>query len=152
MNPMNWLLLTIVAWIVAKMTVLTSLTNLQLVVAILSSWILIKFVLLSMDFEGYMKWANSAFKKNNNNKCFRFLFLAIFVGLAYLLIPKIGIVYFFASMFAGIALYAHTLFHYPKVMRSNIQAFKGKNAMSQLALDWIIWLGIGAWALKELFF
>ena len=152
MNPMNWLWLTVAVWIIAKMTVLTSLTNLQLVVAILSSWILIKFVLLSMDFEGYMKWANSFFKKNNNNKCFRFLFLAIFAGLAYLLIPKIGIVYFFASMFAGISLYAHTMMHYPKVMISYIQAFKGKNAMSQIALDWIIWLGLGAWALKELFF
>ena len=152
MNPLHWLWLTVAAWIIAKMTILTSLTNIQLVVAILASWIFIKFALLSTDFKGYMKWANSFFKKNNNNKCFRFLFLAIFAGLAYSLIPKIGIVYFLASMFAGMSLYAHTMMHYPKVMISYIQAFKGKNAMSQLALDWIIWLGSGACALKELFF
>ncbi|RZD31321.1 MAG: hypothetical protein CXT77_02650 [uncultured DHVE6 group euryarchaeote] len=151
MNPLHWLGLTVAAGIVAQITGLISLTNIQLVVAILALWIFIKFVLLSTDFKGYMKWAND-FVRNNNYKSFRLIFLAIFAGLAYLLIPKIGIVYFFASMFAGMSLYAHTMMHYPKVMSSYVQAFKGKNAMSQIAFDWIIWLGLGAWALKELFF
>jgi len=42
--------------------------------------------------------------------------------------------------------------HYPKVMGVYIQQFKGKNSMSKIAFDWMIWLGLGAWSLKELFF
>ncbi len=148
MNPMNWFYFTAVVWILAAAKL--HLTVVETFVAFFATWTFIKLILLTQDMKGYMSWATKFFKSNNNMKGFRFLFLLIFGGIAYALIPEIGIVSFFAAIFAGVALYAHMLMHYPKVMGVYIQQFKGKNAMSQIALDWMIWLGLGAWALYEI--
>jgi len=150
MNPMNWFYFTAVVWIVAAAKL--QLTVVETLVAFFATWSFIKLILLNQDMRRYMIWANKFFKSNNNMKFFRYLFLLIFATIAYKLIPEIGIVSFFAAIFAGVALYAHTLLHYPKLMGVYVQQFRGKNAMSQIALDWLIWLGLGGWALKELFF
>ena len=147
---MNWFYFTAVVWIVAAAKL--QLTVVETLVAFFATWSFIKLILLKQDMRGYMIWANKFFKSNNNMKFFRYLFLLIFATIAYKLIPEIGIVSFFAAIFAGVALYAHTLLHYPKLMGVYVQQFRGKNAMSQIALDWLIWLGLGGWALKELFF
>ena len=148
MNPMNWFYITAVVWILAAAEL--HLTVVETIVAFFATWTFIKLILLKQDMKGYMNWAVKSFKKNNNLKWFRFLFLLIFGGIAYTLIPEIGIVNFFAAFIAGVCLYAHTLMHYPKVMGVYVQQFKGKNILSQIALDWMIWLGLGAWALYEI--
>jgi len=148
MNPMNWFYFTAVVWILAAVEL--HLTVVETFVAFFATWTFIKLILLKQDMKGYMNWAVKSFKKNNNLKWFRFLFLLIFGGIAYTLIPEIGIVNFFGAFIAGVALYAHTLMHYPKVMGVYVQQFKGKNILSQIALDWMIWLGLGAWALYEI--
>jgi hypothetical protein len=148
MNPMNWFYITALVWILAAAKL--HLTVVETFVAFFATWTFIKLILLKQDSKGYMNWATKAFKKNNNIKFFRFLFLLIFGSIAYALIPEIGIVNFFGAFIAGVALYAHTLMHYPKVMGVYVQQFKGKNILSQIAFDWMIWLGLGAWALYEI--
>ena len=148
MNPMNWFYITLLAWILAAAKL--HLTVVETIVAFFATWTFIKLILLKQDMKGYMSWATKFFKSNNNMKFFRYLFLLIFAAIAYSLIPSIGIVKFFAAIFAGVALYAHMLLHYPKVMGVYIQQFKGKNAMSQIALDWMIWLVLGGWVLYEI--
>jgi hypothetical protein len=153
MNPMNWFYITALAWIVAAAKL--QLTVVETFVAFFATWTFIKLILLTQDRKGYMNWAKTLFNGNKLGgftKFYRYLTLLIFGGIAYSLIPSIGIVKFFAGVIAGVMLYAHTLMHYPKVMGVYIQQFKGKNSMSKIAFDWMIWLGLGAWALKELFF
>ena len=153
MNPMNWFYFTAVVWIVAAAKL--HLTVVETFVAFFATWTFIKLILLTQDRKGYMNWAKTLFNGNKLGgftKFYRYLTLLIFGGIAYSLIPSIGIVKFFAGVIAGVMLYAHTLMHYPKVMGVYIQQFKGKNSMSKIAFDWMIWLGLGAWALKELFF
>jgi hypothetical protein len=56
-------------------------------------------------------------------------------------------------MLAGMALMAHTMMHYPKVIRLYIKQFKSKkNSNIKIMFDWLIWLLLSAWVLKELFF
>ncbi len=148
MNPMNYFYITAIAWFLAALKL--KLTSIETIVAFFATWTFIKLILLKQDMKGYMSWATKFFKSNNNMKFYRYLFLLIFAAIAYNLIPEIGIVSFFAAIFAGVALYAHMLLHYPKVMGVYVQQFKGKNAMSQIALDWLIWLGLGGWALYEI--
>jgi len=150
---MNWFYITALAWIVAAAKL--QLTVVETFVAFFATWTFIKLILLTQDRKGYMNWAKTLFNGNKLGgftKFYRYLTLLIFGGIAYSLIPSIGIVKFFAGVIAGVMLYAHTLMHYPKVMGVYIQQFKGKNSMSKIAFDWMIWLGLGAWALKELFF
>ncbi len=47
---------------------------------------------------------------------------------------------------------SHTLTHYPKVMKTYIGQFKGKNPNAKIMFDWIIWFVIAAWVLREIFF
>ena len=148
MNPLNYFYITAIVWLLAGLKL--KLTAIETIVAFFATWTFIKLILLKQDMRGYMIWANKFFKSNNNMKFFRYLFLLIFAAIAYKLIPEIGIVSFFAAIFAGVALYAHTLLHYPKLMGVYVQQFRGKNAMSQIALDWLIWLGLGGWALYEI--
>ena len=148
MNPLNYFYITAIVWLLAGLKL--KLTAIETIVAFFATWTFIKLILLKQDMRGYMIWANKFFKSNNNMKFFRYLFLLIFATIAYKLIPEIGIVSFFAAIFAGVALYAHTLLHYPKLMGVYVQQFRGKNAMSQIALDWLIWLGLGGWALYEI--
>ena len=153
MNPTNWFYFTAVVWIVAAAKL--QLTVVETLVAFFATWTFIKLILLTQDRKGYMNWAKTLF---NGNKLggfinfYKYLTLLFFGAIAYSLIPSIGIVKFFAGVIAGVMLYAHTLMHYPKVMGVYIRQFKGKNSMSKIAFDWMIWLGLGAWALKELFF
>lgn len=153
MNPTNWFYFTAVVWIVAAAKL--QLTVVETLVAFFATWTFIKLILLTQDKKSYMKWAKTLFNGNRLggfSKFYKYLTLLIFGSIAYSLIPSIGIVKFFAGVIAGVMLYAHTLMHYPKVMGVYIRQFKGKNSMSKIAFDWMIWLGLGAWALKELFF
>ena len=151
MNPMNWFYITLLAWILAAAKL--HLTVVETIVAFFATWTFIKLILLTQDKKGYMKWAKTLF---NGNKLggftnfYKYLTLLFFGAIAYSLIPSIGIVKFFAGVIAGVMLYAHTLMHYPKVMGVYIQQFKGKNSMSKIAFDWMIWLVLAGWVLYEI--
>tara|TARA_B100000029_G_scaffold466207_1_gene501509 strand:- start:25 stop:477 length:453 start_codon:yes stop_codon:yes gene_type:complete len=148
MNPLTYLYITAIAWLLAGLKL--KLTAIETIAAFFATWTFIKMILLKQNWSGYLNWATKFFKSNNNMKFLRFSFLLIFAAIAYKLIPEIGIVSFFAAIFAGVSLYAHLLLHYPKLMRVYVQEFKGKNAMSQIAFDWLIWIVLGGWALYEI--
>ena len=151
MNPMNWFYFTAVVWILAAAKL--SLTVVEAVVAFFATWTFIKLILLTQDKKSYIKWSKTLFNSNRLSgfsKFYKYLTHLIFGSIAYSLIPSIGVVKFFAGVIAGAMLTSHTLMHYPKVMGVYIQQFKGKNSMSKIAFDWMIWLVLAGWVLYEI--
>ena len=95
MNPMNWFYITALAWILAAAKL--HLTVVETFVAFFATWTFIKLILLTQDRKGYMNWAKTLFNGNKLGgftKFYRYLTLLIFGGIAYSLIPSIGIVKF----------------------------------------------------------
>ena len=126
-------------------------TPLEWIGAFFAVWVFVKFIVLSIKPEEFIKNASKAISKRNN-KWVMSLTLVVFFALAYYLLQEITIVQLFVAMLAGMLLMAHTWAHYPKVMNMYVREFKGKNPNAKVMLDWLIWLVIAGWVLKELFF
>ena len=92
---------------------------------------------------------NQTFK---NFTAFRLLYLGAFFVLAYYLLQEITLVQFFAGMMAGMFLYAHTMMHYPSVLKKYVKNFRNRSDLKKLLLDWVIWVVLSVLVLKELFF
>ncbi len=118
--------------------------------AILAVGIFIKFILMSINPKGFIKWSSNMISKDN--KMVKYVYLGFFFILAYYLLQELTVVQFFVAVLAGMMLMAHTMMHYPKVMKNYIKQFKGKNPNAKIMLDWLIWLLLAGWVLKELFF
>ena len=82
----------------------------------------------------------------------RIIYLGFFFVLTYYLLQELTIVQFFAAMMAGAFLMAHTMMHYPAVMKKYAKGFKKRSDLKKLLLDWIIWIALAVLALRELFF
>ena len=118
--------------------------------AILAVMIFIKFILMSVNPKGFIKWSSNMISKDN--KMVKYVYLAFFFILAYYLLQELTVVQFFVAVLAGMMLFAHTIMHYPNVMKTYIKQFKGKNPNAKIMFDWLIWLLLAGWVLKELFF
>ena len=118
--------------------------------AILAVWVFIKFILMSVNPKGFIKWGTNMVSKDN--QILKYLYLVLFFILAYYLLQELTVVQFFVAVLAGMMLFAHTIMHYPKVMKTYIKQFKGKNPNAKIMFDWLIWLLLAGWVLKELFF
>ena len=128
-------------------------TPIEWIAAVLAVWVFVKFVLMSVNPKGFVKWAEKAFMKPNNMKALSYVELILFFLFAYLILQEISIVQFFIAMMAGMFLVGHLMMHYPKVMGLYIKEFKGKkNPNAKIMFDWLIWLVLSVWVLKELFF
>ena len=117
---------------------------------ILAVWVFIKFILMSVNPKGFIKWGSNLASKDN--KVLKNLYLVLFFVLAYYLLQEIDVVQFFVAIIAGMILMAHTFMHYPKVMKNYLKQFKGKNPNAKIIFDWLIWLLLAGWVLKEIFF
>ena len=127
-------------------------TPIEWFAAVLAIWIFVKFLILSVNPKGYLNWAEN-FMKPNKMKALSYVGLILFFLLAYFLLQEISVVQFFIAMMAGMLLMAHTMMHYPKVMMLYVKEFKGKkNPNAKIMVDWLIYLLLAAWVLKELFF
>jgi len=127
-------------------------TPIEWIAAVLAIWIFVKFVILTVKPKGYMNWAEN-FMKPSNMKVMGYVGLIFFFLFAYFLLQEISVVQFFIAMMAGMLLMAHTMMHYPKVMMLYVKEFKGKkNPNAKIMFDWLIYLLLAAWVLKELFF
>ncbi len=127
-------------------------TLIEWIAAILAIWIFVKFVLLSVNPKGFMNWVTK-FYKPRGGKALRYVGLMLFFLLAYFILQEISVVQFFVAMLAGMMLMGHTMMHYPKVMGIYIKQFKGKkNPNAKIMFDWLIWLLLAGWVLKEIFF
>ncbi|MFQ5620351.1 MAG: hypothetical protein ACE5FT_00750, partial [Candidatus Nanoarchaeia archaeon] len=115
-------------------------TPIEWFAAILAIWVFIKFLLLQYNPRGFMKWGAKTFGKHVAELAF--VYLLIFFVLSYYLIQEITIVQLFTAMLAGMLLMAHTMAHYPKVVKFYIGQFKGKNPNAKIMFDWLIWLVI----------
>jgi hypothetical protein len=122
------------------------------IAAVFAIGIIIKFASLSIKPKEYINWAEN-FMKPNNVRILSYIELVFFFLFAYIILQEISIIQFFIAMLAGMALMAHTMMHYPKVIRLYIKQFKSKkNSNIKIMFDWLIWLLLSAWVLKELFF
>ena len=127
-------------------------TPIEWIAAVLAIWIFVKFVILSVKPKEYINWAGK-FMKPNNMRVMSYVELILFFLLAYFILQEINVVQFFIAMMAGMFLMAHTMMHYPKVMGLYFKQFKGeKNPNAKIMVDWLIYLLLAAWILKELFF
>ena len=127
-------------------------TPIEWIAAVFAIWIFVKFVILSVKPKNYLNWAEN-FIKPSNMKVISYVELILFFVFAYFLLQEISVVQFFIAMMAGMFLMAHTMMHYPKVMGLYIKQFKGeKNPNAKIMVDWLIYLLLAAWVLKELFF
>ena len=128
-------------------------TPIEWIAAVFAIWIFVKFVILSVNPKGYLNWAEKSFMKPGKIKVLSYVELILFFLFAYFLLQEISVVQFFIAMMAGMALMAHTMMHYPKVMMLYVKEFKGKkNPNAKIMVDWLIYLLLAAWVLKELFF
>jgi len=128
-------------------------TPIEWIAAVFAIWIFVKFVILSVNPKGYINWAEKSFMKPGKIKVLSYVELILFFLFAYFLLQEISVVQFFIAMMAGMLLMAHTMMHFPKVMRLYVKQFKGeKNPNAKIMVDWLIYLLLAAWVLKELFF
>jgi hypothetical protein len=125
-------------------------TPIEWIAAVMAVWIFIKFIIMMFNPKVLINWGANLWKKDV--KILKYFWLILFFAISYFVLQEINIILFFAAMLAGLALMAHTLSHYPKVMRTYISQFKGKNPNAKIMFDWLIWLLISAWVLKVLFF
>ena len=125
-------------------------TPVELIAVIVSIWVFVKFIILSVNPKGFLKWGANLWKKDL--KLLRYLYLILFFLFAYFLLQEITIVQFLVAILAGMMLFSHTFTHYPKVMKTYIGQFKGKNPNAKIMFDWLIWFVIAILVLKEIFF
>ena len=95
------------------------------IAAVFAIGIIIKFASLSIKPKEYINWAEN-FMKPNNVRILSYIELVFFFLFAYIILQEISIIQFFIAMLAGMALMAHTMMHYPKVIRLYIKQFKSK--------------------------
>jgi hypothetical protein len=118
-------------------------------VAVIAVMVLVKVVLFNLNPK---KWIDFSMKNFKNFTAFRLLYLVVFFVLAYYLLQEITLVQFFAGMMAGMFLYAHTMMHYPSVLKKYVKNFRNRSDLKKLLLDWVIWVVLSVLVLKELFF
>ena len=118
-------------------------------VAVIAVMVLVKAVLFNLNPK---KWIDFSMKNFKNFIAFRLLYLGVFFVLAYYLLQEITLVQFFAGMMAGMFLYAHTMMHYPSVLKKYVKNFRNRSDLKKLLLDWVIWVVLSVLVLKELFF
>ena len=118
-------------------------------VAIIAVAVLVKVVLFNLNPK---KWIDYWMKYTKNITAFRLVYLAVFFVLSYYLLQEITYVQFFAGMIAGMFLYAHTMMHYPEVLKKYAKNFRNRSDLKKLLLDWIIWIALSVLVLRELFF
>jgi len=126
-----------------------ALSVLEWFVAVIAVMVLVKAVLFNLNPK---KWINFSMKNFKNFIAFRLLYLGVFFVLAYYLLQEITLVQFFAGMMAGMFLYAHTMMHYPSVLKKYVKNFRNRSDLKKLLLDWVIWVVLSVLVLKELFF
>ena len=112
--------------------------------------VIIKFILMMVNPKGFIKWATNIYSKDN--KVLKYLYLVLFFVLAFNSLQEITIVQLFVAMLAGMMLMGHTLLHYPKIMRTFIKQFKGKNSNTKIIFDWLIWILLSCLVLRQIFF
>jgi len=117
-------------------------------VAVIAVMVLVKVVLFNLNPK---KWIDFSMKNFKNFTAFRLLYLVVFFVLAYYLLQEITLVQFFAGMMAGMFLYAHTMMHYPSVLKKYVKNFRNRSDLKKLLLDWVIWVVLSVLVLKELF-
>jgi len=125
-----------------------ALSVLEWFVAVIAVMVLVKAVLFNLNPK---KWINFSMKNFKNFIAFRLLYLGVFFVLAYYLLQEITLVQFFAGMMAGMFLYAHTMMHYPSVLKKYVKNFRNRSDLKKLLLDWVIWVVLSVLVLKELF-
>jgi len=126
-----------------------ALSVLEWFVAVIAVMVLVKVVLFNLNPK---KWIDFSMKNFKNFTAFRLLYLVVFFVLAYYLLQEITLVQFFAGMMAGMFLYAHTMMHYPSVLKKYVKNFRNRSDLKKLLLDWVIWVVLSVLVLKELFF
>jgi hypothetical protein len=126
-------------------------TPIEWIATVMAGMVFVKFTLLMINPEGFIKWATK-FITNKNITIIRYVYLILFFVLAYYLLQELTIVQFLVAILAGMLLIVHTFAHYPKMLNVYIKQFKGKNPMYKIMFDWFIWLAMAAWVLKEIFF
>lgn len=118
-------------------------------VTVLAVMVLVKAVLFNLNPK---KWIDYWMKYSKNVTAFRLVYLAVFFILSYYLLQEITFVQYFAGMIAGMFLYAHSMMHYPDVLKKYAKNFRNRSDLKKLLLDWIIWIGLAILVLRELFF
>ena len=118
-------------------------------VAVIAVMVLVKAVLFNLNPK---KWIDFSMKNFKNFTALRLIYLVVFFVLAYYLLQEITLVQFFAGMMAGMFLYAHTMMHYPSVLKKYVKNFRNRSDLKKLLLDWVIWVVLSVLVLKELFF
>ncbi len=126
-----------------------ALSVLEWFVAVIAVMVLVKAVFFNLNPK---KWIDFTMKNFKNFTAFRLLYLGVFFVLAYYLLQEITLVQFFAGMMAGMFLYAHTMLHYPSVLKKYVKNFRNRSDLKNLLLDWVIWVVLSVLVLKELFF
>ena len=126
-----------------------ALSVLEWFVAVIAVMVLVKAVLFNLNPK---KWIDFSMKNFKNFTAFRLLYLGVFFVLAYYLLQEITLVQFFAGMMAGMFLYAHTMMHYPSVLKKYAKNVRNRSDLKKLLLDWVIWVVLSVLVLKELFF
>jgi hypothetical protein len=119
-------------------------------VAVFAVLILFKAVVFNIN---PTKWINFWMKRFEKVLPYlRIFYLGLFFILAYYLLQEITYVQFFAAIMAGAFLIAHTMMHYPEVMKKYTKNFRNRSDLKKLLLDWIIWVALAVMVLKVLFF
>ncbi len=118
-------------------------------VAVIAVMVLVKAVFFNLNPK---KWIDFSMKTTKNFTAVRLIYLVVFFVLAYYLLQEITLVQFFAGMMAGMFLYAHTMMHYPSVLKKYVKNFRNRSDLKKLLLDWVIWVVLSVLVLKELFF
>ena len=125
-------------------------TPIEWIAAVVTVLVFVKFLLLTFKPKVFIKFVGGIIKKDI--KILRCIYLVLFLVLAYLLLQELTIVQLWVAMLAGIALVAHSLTAFPKLLQNYLNLFKDKGFNGKLTVDWLIWLGLAGWVLKELFF
>ena len=125
-------------------------TPIEWIAMVVAGFVFIKFLLMTFNPKGFIEWSSNVGRKNL--KFTRYFYLILFFVISYFVLQELTIVQFFVAILAGGMLTAHTMLHYPKVVDTYIGQFKGEDPNKKIMLDWLIWLLIAGWVLKELFF
>lgn len=124
-------------------------TPVEWFVAIFAALTLFKAVVFNINPTSWIKFWMA---RSNIISQVRIIYLGLFFILSYYLIQELTFVQYFGAMIAGIFLMAHTMMHYPAVMKKYARNFKNRSDLKKLFLDWLIWIFIAIMVLRELFF
>lgn len=125
-------------------------TPIEWIVAIFAALILFKAVAFNLNPNSWIKFWTS--RSKNIISQVRIIYLGAFFIVSYYLIQELTFVQYFGAMIAGMFLMAHTMMHYPAVMKKYANNFKNRSDLKKLFLDWLIWIFIAIMVLRELFF